>query len=45
LGCQVGGTGDTYDPDVCAICLDRIKLAETSQIKGCEHSYWYVFMG
>jgi hypothetical protein len=36
----VGGhTGAPLDPDVCAICLDKIKLAETSQIKGCEHSY------
>ncbi|KAG0558292.1 hypothetical protein KC19_10G016600 [Ceratodon purpureus] len=34
-----GGTGHIYDSDVCAICLDRIKLAQTSQIKGCEHSY------
>lgn len=36
----VGGHGGApLDPDVCAICLDKIKLAETSQIKGCEHSY------
>ncbi|XP_024366387.1 uncharacterized protein [Physcomitrium patens] len=35
----VGGSAGPSDPDICAICLDRIKLAETSQIKGCEHSY------
>jgi len=35
----VNGSGGPSDPDVCAICLDKIKLAETSQIKGCEHSY------
>ncbi|XP_024374301.1 uncharacterized protein [Physcomitrium patens] len=35
----VSGSAGPSDPDVCAICLDKIKLAETSQIKECEHSY------
>lgn len=25
---------------VCAICHESIRLAETAQIKGCEHPYW-----
>ena len=37
---QTGGSDGSLDPCICAICLDRIKLAETAQIKGCEHSYW-----
>ncbi|CAK9859902.1 unnamed protein product [Sphagnum jensenii] len=27
------------DACICAICRDKIKLEETSQVKGCEHSY------
>jgi hypothetical protein len=30
------GSGDAC---ICAICRDKIKLEETSQVKGCEHSY------
>ncbi|KAG9153981.1 hypothetical protein Leryth_000488 [Lithospermum erythrorhizon] len=28
---------------ICAICLNKIVLQETALVKGCEHSYWFVF--